>query len=54
MVGDREHDIIGAQECGIASMSVLYGYGSRDELQQAGADFMAESVSAVGTQLLSL
>lgn len=37
MVGDKEHDIIGANETGIMSVGVLYGYGSYDELKKAGA-----------------
>lgn len=44
MVGDREHDIIGAKENGIASVGVLYGYGSMEELSSAGADFIADSI----------
>lgn len=44
MVGDRKHDILGAKEAGIASVGVLYGYGNREELLEAGADFIAESV----------
>ncbi len=41
MVGDREHDINGAKENGIASIGVLYGYGSLAELTAAGADHIA-------------
>ena len=47
MVGDREHDILGAKEAGIDSLGVLYGYGSREELVMVGADFLAEDVGAV-------
>lgn len=42
MIGDREHDIIGAKENNLDSIGVLYGYGSRDELKNAGAMFFAE------------
>lgn len=42
MIGDREHDIIGAKENNLDSIGVLYGYGSRDELKNAGATFLAE------------
>lgn len=45
MVGDREHDIIGAKTVGIDSVGVLFGYGNREELENAGADFIAETVS---------
>jgi len=37
MIGDRKHDIIGAANNGIATIGVLYGYGSRAELVDAGA-----------------
>lgn len=43
MIGDRKHDIIGANANGIASIGVLYGYGSREELTEAGAAFIAET-----------
>ena len=32
MIGDREHDIIGAKENGLKSIGVLYGYGDENEL----------------------
>lgn len=44
MVGDREHDILGAKACGLESVGVLYGYGSREELQKAGADHLVSTV----------
>jgi phosphoglycolate phosphatase len=37
MIGDRKHDIIGAANNGIATIGVLYGYGSKAELVEAGA-----------------
>ncbi len=43
MVGDREHDVIGARENGLACLGVLYGYGSRGELEAAGAALFAET-----------
>lgn len=47
MAGDRKHDIIGAKKTGIKSIGVLYGYGDRNELEQAGADFIAGTVDEV-------
>ena len=44
MVGDRMHDILGAKDAGIDSIGILYGYGTREELENAGADLIAESV----------
>jgi phosphoglycolate phosphatase len=37
MIGDRSHDMIGAKNNGMRGIGVLYGYGSRDELIEAGA-----------------
>ena len=52
MVGDRKHDVIGAQENGIQSIGVLYGYGDRAELEAAGADAIAASVAHLREMLL--
>lgn len=35
MVGDREHDVIGARQAGMDCVAVSYGYGSMEELQGA-------------------
>lgn len=44
MVGDRKHDIIGAKENSIDSLGVLFGYGSKEELTNAGATYIVDSV----------
>ena len=44
MVGDREHDIIGANKNGIDSVGVLYGYGCMEEFEKHHATYVAESV----------
>lgn len=54
MVGDRKHDIFGAREHDIPSIGVLYGYGEKEELQEAGADYIAASVEELEILLLSL
>jgi phosphoglycolate phosphatase len=38
MIGDRKFDILGAKAVGIAAMGALWGYGSREELNEAGAE----------------
>jgi phosphoglycolate phosphatase len=38
IVGDREHDLIAGKRNGIFTVGVTYGYGSRRELTEAGAD----------------
>ena len=45
MVGDRKYDILGAKEAGLADVGVLYGYGTREELAEAGASRLAASVA---------
>lgn len=47
MVGDREHDVIGAKQVGMECIGVLYGYGNAKELEDAGADYVAESVAGL-------
>ncbi len=47
MVGDREHDVLGAHANGIACAGVLWGYGSREELEAAGAEFVVEDCGAL-------
>lgn len=43
MIGDRLHDVVGAQENGIDSIGVTFGYGGHEELKNAGATFIADS-----------
>ena len=52
MVGDREHDIIGAKENNIKSIGVLYGYGDVIELTQARADYIAKNTKELLNILL--
>ena len=47
MVGDRKQDIEGAHKMGISAMGVLYGYGSREEFERAGADFIVETTADI-------
>lgn len=43
MIGDREHDVIGAKANGLPAIGVLWGYGSREELLASGADVICET-----------
>lgn len=52
MVGDREHDVIGAHENGMDCVGVLFGYGSREELEEAGAGETAGTVEELQEILL--
>ncbi len=47
MIGDRMHDIIGAKKAGLDCMGVLYGYGSKEEFKEYGADYIAEKVEDI-------
>lgn len=51
IIGDREYDVFGAKEIGIDSMGVLYGYGSEEELKNAGATYLAKSAADILSQL---
>ena len=42
MVGDRKYDMEAAKQLGLLAIGALYGYGSREELELAGADYIAE------------
>lgn len=52
MIGDRRYDVEGARAFGLDCAGVLYGYGSREELEQAGAKYIVESVAALRELLL--
>lgn len=52
MVGDRKFDILGAKTNGLDAIGVKYGYGSEEELQQAGALHVVPTVAELGDLLL--
>ena len=52
MVGDRKFDILGAKENGLVSMGVLYGFGDREELMEAGADYIVDTAEDIAKILL--
>ena len=54
MVGDRRHDISGAHAVGMRGLGVLWGYGSRDELETAGADRLVASTADLAWTVLSM
>ncbi len=49
MVGDRAQDIVGARSNGLDGIGVLWGFGSREELEGAGASVVVEEVAALDT-----
>lgn len=44
MIGDRKHDIIGAENTGIDSVGVTYGYGSPEELSNVHPTYLVQNV----------
>lgn len=51
MVGDREHDVFGAAQHGVATIGVLWGFGSKDELEDAGATSIVATVDELRAAL---
>ena len=47
MIGDRSHDIVGARANGMDGIGVLYGYGTKAELLEAGASHLCATPQAI-------
>jgi phosphoglycolate phosphatase len=54
MVGDRRHDISGAHSVGMRGLGVLWGYGTHDELETAGADQLVSVPADLASSVLSM
>lgn len=54
MVGDRKYDVVGSREFGIDCVGVLFGYGSREELKEAGAAYIVETVEELEKLLINI
>lgn len=54
MTGDRHHDISGAHAVKMRSLGVLWGYGSREELESSGADQLVERPADLSRVVLSM
>jgi phosphoglycolate phosphatase len=54
MVGDRRYDISGAHATGMRGLGVLWGYGTRDELETAGADQLVEQPADLASVVLAM
>ncbi|MBP5581058.1 MAG: HAD hydrolase-like protein [Ruminococcus sp.] len=52
MIGDRRQDVLGAHKTGLKCMGILWGFGSIEELTEAGADFIAETPEKAADMLL--
>ncbi|MBR6994815.1 MAG: HAD hydrolase-like protein [Ruminococcus sp.] len=53
MIGDRRQDVLGAHKTNIECMGILWGFGSMEELTQAGADYIARTPQEAADMLLS-
>ena len=47
MIGDRKDDVLGAKSAGIESIGLRYGFAEKDELEDAGADYILENVEDI-------
>ena len=47
MIGDRSHDMVGARNNAMTAVGVLYGYGSKQELLDAGAHHVCATPQAL-------
>lgn len=52
MIGDRKYDVEGAHALGVPCVGVSFGYGGRQELEAAGADYIADTVEELGRLLM--
>lgn len=52
MVGDRKFDIEGARAFGLIGVGVSFGYAQENELEEAGADYIVDSVEELQKLLL--
>jgi phosphoglycolate phosphatase len=51
MIGDRSHDMVGAVNNGLVPLGVGWGFGSREELESAGAVAWVEKPQDLTTQI---
>lgn len=52
MIGDRKFDIAGGKEHGLITAGVTFGYAAEGELEEAGADFVVDTVEELGRLLM--
>ena len=54
MIGDREHDVLGARQAGIPCIAVTYGYGTEDELKNVNPLKIVDSVEELEEELFKM
>lgn len=53
MIGDRNQDVNGAHQVGIECIGVRYGYAKPDELEDAGVDYIVETIPELTALILA-
>ena len=53
MIGDRKHDMIGAKNNGVRGIGAGWGYGSPEELLQAGAETVLRNPTSISAHILA-
>lgn len=54
MVGDKEHDVLGARQAGLSCVAVSYGYGTMEELEEAAPLAIVSSVAELTELIIKL
>ena len=54
MIGDRRYDVEGGKKFNLTTVGVLYGYGDKEELQKAGADYIVDSAEQLEKILMEI
>lgn len=54
MIGDRQHDIVGAHQNKLKAVGVLYGYGDLEEMKEYQADYIAKDLNELMAVLHTL
>src|ERR1700674_4178119 len=52
MIGDREFDVLAAKRNGIPTVGVTWGYGSKEELEKAGATVLCDAPADLAAVVL--
>jgi phosphoglycolate phosphatase len=53
MVGDRSFDMLAARELNLRAIGVTWGFGTREELTEAGADELVDDADELARALLA-
>lgn len=54
MIGDAEHDIASGKNAGVITIGVTHGFGTKDSLKRAGADYIADNLKGIKNALIGI